>query len=103
MNPGDRVVVLLPKGWEQPATALACFFLGACMVPLDSGAPKTRLKDQIEAAQPSLIIDSSLLGWLAEEGSPIDVITENVVADDREDQYILFYFGLHWKAQRSAD
>lgn len=93
VNPGDRVVVLLPKGWEQPATALACFFLGVCMVPLDSGAPKTRLKDQIEAAQPSLIIDSSLLGWLAEEGSPIDVITENVVADDREDQYILFTSG----------
>ncbi len=44
VRPGDRVAVVLPKGWEQAVAVFAALIAGAAYVPLDPGWPAERLK-----------------------------------------------------------
>ncbi|MFD2176705.1 hybrid non-ribosomal peptide synthetase/type I polyketide synthase [Veronia pacifica] len=63
VKPGDRVALLLPKGWQQVAAVLGTLGCGATYVPLDDGLPEQRLVTLLESAVPQHIIvlsDSTL-------------------------------------------
>lgn len=56
VNKGDFVAILLDPGAEYIIFILAIIKIGAVYLPLDSQAPKARLKEIIHDANPTLII-----------------------------------------------
>lgn len=56
VQPGDLVALLLEPSSELIIYLIAILKLGAIYIPLDTHAPKTRLKEILQDAQPKLII-----------------------------------------------
>ena len=56
LKPGDRAALLTHRTPQAVAVALACFHLGATLVPLSWEWPKLRLEEVIEDATPTLVI-----------------------------------------------
>ncbi|QXJ21808.1 amino acid adenylation domain-containing protein [Actinomadura graeca] len=51
VGPGDRVAVLVGKGWRQVAAVLAILKAGGAYLPLDSGAPQRRVELMLQQAE----------------------------------------------------
>lgn len=60
---GDRIALLLAKGWRQPAAILATQMLGCAYVPLDSANPPDRVARILAIAHPvALVTDWDAVG-----------------------------------------
>nr|WP_298104154.1 amino acid adenylation domain-containing protein [uncultured Shinella sp.] len=53
---GDRVALLLAKGWRQPAAILATQMLGCAYVPLDPANPADRVARILSIARPVALV-----------------------------------------------
>ncbi|MBD9628171.1 amino acid adenylation domain-containing protein [Ensifer sp. ENS06] len=53
---GDRVAILLAKGWRQPAAIMATQMLGCAYVPLDPANPAERVARILSIAKPVALI-----------------------------------------------
>lgn len=56
VDQGDRVILLLQRGWQQTVGLLACQWLGAVAVPLDVHQPESRLMAIARNAKPKLVL-----------------------------------------------
>ena len=89
VQPGDRVVVRLPRTVELVLTMLAVWRAGAVLVPLEEATPVGRIRDIEEDCEPALILDRDRLAHLpAPEG-------DAALPDLRDDAlaYILYTSG----------
>lgn len=50
VSAGQRVGIMMPKGWEQPVAALGVHFAGGAYVPIDPETPKARFEHIVEDA-----------------------------------------------------
>ncbi|EHP40571.1 amino acid adenylation domain-containing protein [Cupriavidus basilensis OR16] len=53
---GDRVILLLRRGWQQTAALLACQWLGAVAVPVDHNQPESRLLAIANRVEPKVVL-----------------------------------------------
>jgi amino acid adenylation domain-containing protein len=103
VEPGDRVVLLLPNSAALIACALACLWLGAAFVPLSLEDPPDRLEHLVRDCRPALVVvsDSSEdLGFQcpAEMASPGRVLdsghsTPPIARDPERDAYLIYTSG----------
>jgi amino acid adenylation domain-containing protein len=56
VEPGDRVVLLLPNSADVIACALACLWLGAAFVPLSLEEPPARLDRLVRDCGPAMVV-----------------------------------------------
>ena len=56
---GDRVAVLLPRGWEQVVAVLGIQRAGAAYLPLDIGQPDTRTATILADAEATVVVGRS--------------------------------------------
>ncbi|GGY18429.1 non-ribosomal peptide synthetase [Paludibacterium paludis] len=56
VRPGDRITLLLARGWRQSVALLACQWLGAVAVPIDRHAPMARLGDLLRQVEPRRVL-----------------------------------------------
>lgn len=56
VKPGDRLGILLSKGWRQIVAVLAAGYSGGVFVPLDPEAPETRIRKLLRCIEPSAVL-----------------------------------------------
>ena len=61
---GDRVAVMLPRGFQAIASILAILRCGASIAPLDPSMPGQRRETVLEILQPKIVIDTAKLSEL---------------------------------------
>lgn len=57
--PGDRVVLLMKKGWEQAVGALGILGCRCAYVPVDPSQPAGRIREIFEQIQPAAVLTQS--------------------------------------------
>ncbi len=86
---GDRVVLMLPNGYESRVAMLATLLIGGILVPLDGMYSEAELKARLEDAQPKVVIAASQHQEFI--NSVLNGIAENFVQDlifeDGENNY----------------
>ncbi len=55
----DKVVILLPKGWQQISSIIATLGINAIYIPFDYNLPQKRLLQLLKVAQATCVITSS--------------------------------------------
>jgi amino acid adenylation domain-containing protein len=61
-GPGTLVAIVMEKGWEQVAAALAITKSGAAYVPIDADVPPERLRLLLQSARTRLVLTQSRVG-----------------------------------------
>ncbi|WP_373975485.1 amino acid adenylation domain-containing protein [Chitinibacter sp. SCUT-21] len=74
MQPGDRVVILLPRSPEAIVAILATLWAGGCYVPLDPLGPATRLERVLLDAQAQQVV--TLQCWAGKVGAVKTVLLD---------------------------
>ena len=70
VEPGDRVVALLPNGRELVELLLACAWSGAILVPVNVASKGPQLRHVLDNAEPTLVVtDVSLAAQFATAGT----------------------------------
>ncbi|NOZ90887.1 MAG: AMP-binding protein, partial [Epsilonproteobacteria bacterium] len=57
----EHVAILLPKGWEQVVSVLACGYAGVAYLPLSISYPKNRIEYLLQEADIKMVLSSSEL------------------------------------------
>ena len=73
VEPADRVAVSVPRGTDMAASLLACLWVGATAVPLDTRLPVRRLDIMVERADARVVIHRGLAAGTLPGGSRVDL------------------------------
>jgi len=87
MRPGDRVAIVLAKGWRQVVAVLGTLYAGGIYVPIDPETPAARVARLLERVEPAAVLDS--LEW----DDTGDMLAEFVPRDAGDPAYIIFTSG----------
>jgi epothilone synthetase B len=100
--PGDRVAILLAKGWRQVCAVLACGYCGAVYVPLDPDWPETRVRVLLQRVQAKAVLietlgetagDNCIAVNYEPEGRIHTPLTAGPARSERDPAYIIFTSG----------
>ncbi|WP_059954613.1 non-ribosomal peptide synthetase [Burkholderia ubonensis] len=80
VQPGERVGLLLDKGWEAPVAMLAVSLSGGAYVPIDPGWPEARRSAVVSAARLAVVVTQPHLAVLAPAGCLTLVIDDTLLA-----------------------
>ncbi|WP_341264554.1 amino acid adenylation domain-containing protein [Gordonia hydrophobica] len=90
VNPGDRVIVSLPRGVDQLVAVYATITAGAAYVPVNPTDPQDRRDQVTSTAQATCVIDEAFIAAAA--GAPVGIFgTADVPADSIA--YVIFTSG----------
>jgi len=77
---GDRVAIIMHKGWEQVAAVLATNYIGAVYVPVDISIPDERRNFLLENTNAKVVLSQPEHKLLQTPEIPLIVVDRNVIA-----------------------
>jgi amino acid adenylation domain-containing protein len=87
VQPGDRVAILLSKGWRQVVAVLGALYAGGVYVPIDPETPPARVARLLERVEPAVVLDA--LEW----DDTGEMLADFVERAQHDAAYIIFTSG----------
>jgi epothilone synthetase B len=82
VSPGERVGILMHKGWAQPVAAIAAHVAAAAYVPIDPTIPAQRLAQILEDASIAVLMLDSSMAALCPEVAATRVLVDGSLLEN---------------------
>jgi len=90
VRPGDRVAILMEKGWRQIAAVLGAGYCGAVYVPIDPESPEVRIRKLLGRVEPAAVLRDV---EYRDSGDLWTPLTAGSARTDLDPAYIIFTSG----------